>query len=174
MDLKPLVEALLFMAEEPLPSDKIAEIAGADLKEVRRVLKELQKDYDIPARGLQVLEIAHGFQLATKAEMAPVVEKLVKGENSYTLSQAALETLAIIAYRQPATRLDVEAIRGVKVDGVLETLHKRRFIRTVGRKATPGRPILYGTTRQFLKYFGLKDLHELPQPTKAGQDVKQF
>ncbi len=169
MDLKPLVEALLFVTEEPLAADKIAEIAGAGTKEVRRVISELQAEYSQAGRGLQVLEIARGFQLATKAEMAPVVEKLFKGENSYTLSQAALETLAVIAYRQPVTRLDVEAIRGVKVDGVLETLQKRRLIRTVGRKAAPGRPVLYGTTRQFLKYFGLKDLDELPRPEQGKE-----
>jgi segregation and condensation protein B len=166
LELKPLVEALLFVTEEPLPPDKIAEITGAELKEVRGVLSRLQQDYSKADRGLQVLEIARGFQLATKPELAPAVEKLFKGESSYTLSQAALETLAIIAYRQPVTRLDVEAIRGVKADGVLETLLKRRFIRTVGRKAAPGRPILYGTTRQFLKYFGLKDLDELPRPAQ--------
>ncbi|MCW3491459.1 SMC-Scp complex subunit ScpB [Dethiobacter alkaliphilus] len=164
MNLKPLIEALLFVAEEPLPPDKIAEIVEAETKEVRAALKELQEEYAKAERGLQVTEIAKGFQLGTKPELAPVVEKLFKGEKSYTLSQAALETLAIIAYRQPVTRVDMENIRGVKVDGVVDTLLKRRFIRTVGRKDAPGRPILYGTTREFLKYFGLKDLSELPQP----------
>lgn len=164
MSIKPLVEALLFVAEEPLQPDKIAEITGADIKEVRAALQELQNEYADPQRGLQVMEIAKGYQLGTKPEMSPVLETLFKGEKSYTLSQAALETLAIIAYRQPVTRVDIEAVRGVKVDGVVETLLKRRFIRTVGRKDAPGRPILYGTTREFLKYFGLKDLSELPHP----------
>ncbi|MDW7651980.1 MAG: SMC-Scp complex subunit ScpB [Bacillota bacterium] len=164
MNLKPLVEALLFLTEEPLPPDKIADITGEAVQEVRRVIKELQQEYDSAEHGLQVMEIAKGYQFGTKPELAPVVEKLFKGEKSYTLSQAALETLAIIAYRQPVTRVDMEQIRGVKVDGVVETLLKRRFIRTVGRKDAPGRPILYGTTREFLKYFGLKDLGELPPP----------
>jgi segregation and condensation protein B len=164
VNLKPLVEALLFLTEEPLPPDKIAEITGAQIKEVRQVISELQEQYSSEEHGLQVMEIAKGYQFGTKPELAPVVEKLFKGEKSYTLSQAALETLAIIAYRQPVTRVDIESIRGVKVDGVVETLLKRRFIRTVGRKDAPGRPILYGTTRQFLKYFGLKDLGELPSP----------
>lgn len=164
MNIKPLVEALLFVAEEPLPPDKIAEIIDAETKAVRVALQTLQEEYSADDRGLQVMEIAKGFQLGTKPELATVVEKLFKGEKSYTLSQAALETLAIIAFRQPVTRVDMESIRGVKVDGVVDTLLKRRFIRTVGRKDAPGRPILYGTTRDFLKYFGLKDLSELPEP----------
>jgi segregation and condensation protein B len=165
MKIKPLVEALLFLAEEPLPPDKIGEIIGVETKEVREALALLQQEYASEERGLQVMEIAKGYQLGTKPELAPIVEKLFKGEKSYTLSQAALETLAIIAYRQPVTRVDMEAVRGVKVDGVVDTLLKRRFIRTVGRKDAPGRPILYSTTREFLKYFGLKDLSELPHPS---------
>jgi segregation and condensation protein B len=164
MTIKPLVEALLFVAEEPLPPDKIAEIIGAETKEVREILRQMQQAYASDEHGLQVMEIAKGYQLATKPELSPVLEKMFKGEKSYTLSQAALETLAVIAYRQPVTKVDIEAVRGVKVDGVVETLLKRRFIRTVGRKDAPGRPILYGTTREFLKYFGLKDLSELPHP----------
>ncbi|HHU30678.1 MAG: SMC-Scp complex subunit ScpB [Bacillota bacterium] len=162
MELKPLLEALLFVAEEPMPPARLAEITGAETREVRRVLKELQKDYEKADRGLQLVEIARGFQLSTKPAAAPVVEKLFSGEKSYSLSNAALETLAIIAYRQPVTRIEIESIRGVKTDKVLETLRKRRFIRIVGRKDVPGRPLLYGTTREFLKYFGLKDLSELP------------
>lgn len=166
MMIKPLVEALLFVAEEPLTLERLAEITEFPVQDVRLALRELQQEYAADDHGLQVMEIAKGYQLATKPELAPVVEKLFKGENRYTLSQAALETLAIIAYRQPVTRVDIENIRGVKVDGVLETLLKRRFIRTAGRKDAPGRPILYGTTREFLKYFGLKDLNELPRPEK--------
>lgn len=168
MEIKPIVEALLFVAEEPLPADKIAEITGAPLKDVREALAALQHEYASKDRGLQVMEIAKGYQLGTKSELAPVVEKLFKGEKSYSLSQAALETLAVIAYRQPVTRVDIESVRGVKVDAVVETLLKRRFIRTVGRKDAPGRPILYGTTREFLKYFGLKDLSELPRPSAGN------
>ncbi|NLM46579.1 MAG: SMC-Scp complex subunit ScpB [Firmicutes bacterium] len=163
MELKPLLEALLFVTEEPLPPAKLAELVGAETKAVRQALQELQKEYAAADRGLQVIELAGGFQLATKPEAAAVVEKLYTGEKSFTLSQAALETLAIIAYRQPVTRVEIEAVRGVKVDSVLETLQKRRFIRVAGRKDAPGRPVLYGTTKEFLKYFGLKDLSELPQ-----------
>jgi segregation and condensation protein B len=169
MKLMPLVEALLFLTEEPLPPEKIAEITGVSTKEVRHVLDELQRSYSADSHGLQVVEIAKGYQLATKPEVAPIVEKLFKGESRYTLSQAALETLAIVAYRQPVTRVDIEAIRGVKVDGVMETLLKRRFVRTCGRKDAPGRPILYATTREFLKYFGLKDLSELPVSSEPGE-----
>lgn len=162
--VKPLVEAVLFTTEEPLALDRLAEIIGVATKEVREALQQLQEEYSQAERGLQVMEIAKGFQLGTKPELAPVLETMFKGEKSYTFSQAALETVAIIAYRQPVTRVDIESVRGVKVDGVVETLLKRRFIRTVGRKDAPGRPILYGTTREFLKYFGLKDLSQLPHP----------
>ncbi|NLZ38807.1 MAG: SMC-Scp complex subunit ScpB [Firmicutes bacterium] len=163
MEIKPLVEALLFMAEEPLPPDKIAETLGAKTKDVRKALRELQQEYAAPEHGIQVMEIAKGFQFGTKPAAAPIIEKLFKDEKSFSLSQAALETLAIIAYRQPVTKIDIENIRGVKVDAVLNTLEKRRFIRTMGRKDAPGRPILYGTTKEFLRYFGLKDLNELPR-----------
>lgn len=173
MDLKALVEAILFVAEEPLPAEKIAEIAGTEVKAVRRAIRELQEIYGAPEHGLQVLEIAKGFQMGTKPELAPTLEKMFKGENRFSLSQAALETLAIVAYRQPITRVEIEAIRGVKVDGVLETLAKRRFIRTMGRKDVPGRPILYGTTKEFLKYFGLKDLSELPDPAEFAREVHE-
>ncbi|MCL4462645.1 MAG: SMC-Scp complex subunit ScpB [Firmicutes bacterium] len=169
MLIKPLVEALLFTTEEPLPPDKLAEIMGVAIKDVREALRQLQEEYSKAERGLQVMEIARGFQLGTKPELAPVLETMFKGEKSYVLSQAALETLAIIAYRQPVTRVDIESVRGVKVDGVLETLLKRRFVRTVGRKDAPGRPILYGTTKDFLKYFGLKDLSQLPHPALTEQ-----
>ncbi|MCL5981042.1 MAG: SMC-Scp complex subunit ScpB [Firmicutes bacterium] len=172
MELKPLLEALLFVTEEPLPADKLAGITGAALKDIRSCLAELQQEYLVSDRGLQVMEVARGFQLATKPEVAPIVEKLFKEENRYTLSQAALETLAIIAYRQPVTRVDMEAIRGVKVDGVLDTLLKRRFIRVTGRKDAAGRPMLYGTTREFLQYFGLKDLSELPSPSLTDRQMK--
>lgn len=166
MDLKPLVEAILFVAEEPVSPEKIAEVAGVEVKTVRQAITELKKFYDAPEHGLQILEIARGYQMGTKPELAAALEKMFKGESRFSLSQAALETLAIIAYRQPVTRVEIEAIRGVKVDGVLETLSKRRFIRSMGRKDVPGRPILYGTTREFLKYFGLKDLSELPDPAE--------
>lgn len=172
MEIKPQVEALLFVAEEPLPPKKIAELVGVDTKQVRRVLEELQKEYAKSDHGLQIVEIANGFQFSTKPEMAAVVEKMFTGEKSYTLTQAALETLAIIAYRQPVTRVDIEAIRGVKVGAVLETLQKRRLIRSVGRKDAPGRPVLYGTTKEFLRYFGLKDLSELQKLLPASAEKK--
>jgi segregation and condensation protein B len=169
VELKPLLEAVLFVAEEPLTADKLAEITGAAVREVRAGLDELQREYRASDRGLQVMSIARGYQLATKPEAAPAVEKLAREDNRYTLSQAALETLGVIAYRQPVTRIDIEIIRGVKVDGVLDTLLKRRFIRIAGRKDVPGRPILYGTTREFLRYFGLKDISELPRPIQEDR-----
>lgn len=169
MELKPLLEAVLFVAEEPLTADKLAEITGATVREVRAAIDELLREYQASDRGLQVMSVARGYQFATKPEAAAVAEKLSREENRYTLSQAALETLSIIAYRQPVTRIDIEVIRGVKVDSVLDTLHKKRLIRVAGRKDVPGRPLLYGTTKEFLRYFGLIDLSELPRPIVEGK-----
>jgi len=159
-DPKAILEALLFVAEEPISLDKLKEILEAySRKEVATFLEELRVSY--AGRGLQLVEVAGGYRLATRPELAPWIQKLQTAKPA-KLSRAALETLAIIAYRQPITRPEIEAIRGVTVDGVLKTLTERDLIRILGRKPEPGRPILYGTSRAFLENFGFKDLSELP------------
>lgn len=158
---KMILEALLLASPEPLTLRRIAEVIGLDEKDAAILMADLQKEYEAPGRGLTIRELAGGYVLTTRPEAAEYVERLLQ-PRSRGLSHAALETLAIIAYRQPITRAEIEAVRGVKVDRALETLLERRLVADVGRKEAPGRPILYGTTPEFLKYFGLKALSDLP------------
>ncbi|ATW28350.1 SMC-Scp complex subunit ScpB [Candidatus Formimonas warabiya] len=155
------MECLLFLAGEPLSIEKLTEVTGADQETVTILLQELQQYYQ--GRGFELVEIAGGWQFCTRPEFAPIIEKFYRPKANL-LSKAALETLAIIAYKQPITRVEVEEIRGVKIDGVLSTLLEKNLVHDVGRKNGPGRPILYGTTVQFLNYFGLKSVEELPNP----------
>jgi segregation and condensation protein B len=165
-----LVESLLFASPEPVSTKRLAEVMEVDLKTVEIALESLQNLYSQPNRGLEVLELATGFTLATRRFFAPWVEKLVQ-PRANSLSQAALETLAIIAYRQPITRSEIESIRGVNVEGVLTTLLERGLVRQVGRKEGPGRPLIYGTSPTFLETFGLKSLDDLP-PLPPGEGVR--
>lgn len=154
-----LLEALLFVAWEPQTTRRLAEIVQLEPKLVRELLLELKEEY--AERGFRLVEIAGGWQFLTRGEFAPYVERLYK-PRSQQLSKAALETLAIVAYRQPVTRLEVDAVRQVKSDAMLAKLLERGLIKEVGRLEGPGRPILYGTTREFLAAFGLNSLEELP------------
>ncbi len=162
-ELKGMLEALLFVHHEPLSVERLVAVLGEIAKsEVREALEALQVDYDREGRGLQLVERAGGFQLVTRPDYAPWIKRLDKTKAVPKLSRSALETLAIIAYRQPLVRAEIEDIRRVETAGVLRTLLERKLIRIVGRKDVPGRPILYGTTKDFLKQFGLRDLSELP------------
>lgn len=158
---KAIVEAILLASPEPLTIKRIAEVIGLDEKDARILMDDLRKEYEQPGRGLYVQEMAGGFVLTTRPQYAEYVERLVQPRGK-GLSHAALETLAIIAYRQPITKAEIEGVRGVKVDRAVETLLERGLIREVGRKDAPGRPALFGTTKDFLQYFGLKDLKDLP------------
>jgi segregation and condensation protein B len=129
---------------------------------VKQVLRCLQEDYEKAGRGVQLVEVAGGFQLVTRPEYAPWIKRLEKSKPAPKLSRSALESLAVIAYKQPIVRAEIEQIRGVETSGVLKTLLERKLVRIVGRKDEPGRPILYGTTKYFLQHFGLRDLSELP------------
>ena len=160
--LKSIVESLLFVAEGPLTPQRLAEVVdGADKKEIAAALEQIRMDLEANRRGLRLVEVAGGFQLRTPKENADWVKKYLGGRPA-RMGRATLETLAIIAYRQPVTKAEVEAIRGVDVDGVVNTLVERNLIRAVGRKDVPGRPFLFGTTPEFLQLFNLKDLTELP------------
>ncbi|MDE2058224.1 MAG: SMC-Scp complex subunit ScpB [candidate division NC10 bacterium] len=180
-DLGPLgiLEALLFMSDAPLSLERIeAVLDGYPKAEVSRLLADLQEQCRQPERGVIVSEVAGGYRLTTKPEVAPWIQRL-RGSKPARLSKAALETLALIAYKQPITKPEIEAVRGVMVDGVLKTLVERDLVRILGRKPEVGRPILYGTSRSFLEYFGFKDLSELPTlkeiealaPNAAGKEV---
>jgi segregation and condensation protein B len=162
-EYKAIVEGLLFAAgDEGLSLQQIASVLEIKEEQAKEIVSALKEEYERGQRGIQLVELAGVFQLATKKEHAPYLKKLVESPSSTSLSQAALETLAIIAYRQPITRAEIEEIRGVKSDKPIQTLMARALIKEVGRAEGTGRPILYGTTKEFLDYFGLKTLEELP------------
>jgi len=162
LDRRGVLEALLFVAEEPLPLVRLQEVLGdEDPATTEATVRELALALENEGRGLMVQEVAGGFRLATRPEAHPWIQRLQQIKPA-RLSRAALETLAIIAYKQPITRAEIEAIRGVAVDGVMRTLLERGLVRMLGRKAEAGRPILYGTSSAFLEHFGFKDLGDLP------------
>ena len=156
------LEALLFASDAPLPVERIAEVLETDEAAARVAVEALRQACDLPGRGLAVVEVGGGVRLVTRAEHAPVLMTLQRLRLKSRLSRAAVETLAIVAYRQPISRPEIEQLRGVGTESVLAHLLERRLLRVVGRKATPGRPVLYGTTREFLEHFGLRDLEDLP------------
>jgi segregation and condensation protein B len=160
--LPAVLESLLFAASAPVPITRLLEaLEGPGRAEIVRALDTLAASYEREGRGLRLVHVAGGYQLRTPPEHAPWVRRLLR-ERPPRLSRPMLETLAIVAYRQPCTRLDIEAVRGVDADAVLATLTDRRLVRILGRKDAPGRPLLYGTTKDFLEVFGLADLTSLP------------
>jgi segregation and condensation protein B len=162
-DQKRLIEALLFASARPLKVAEICRIAKElGSHEIERLIRQLKEEYEQASRGFQIREIAGGYEMATDPKFSPWVQKLEKEKRARQATQSALETLAILAYRQPITRLEIEDLRGVDVSGVLGTLLEKGLVRIVGRKEVPGRPYLYGTTDKFLAHFGLKSLSDLP------------
>lgn len=159
-ELQALVESLLFVAEEPITINHMAQALGVPLKEIRKSLKAL--DDSCQTRGLRIQRQGQRYRLVTAPEAAPYIERLLGLDLTRKLSPAALETLAIVAYQQPVTRMQIEAVRGVDSQGVLRTLVAQDLIAEMGRLDQVGRPILYGTTFEFLQYFGLDDLSQLP------------
>ncbi len=160
-EIKAIAESLLFASGTPLSLRRLAELIGVVQAEVKPALALLREECTAPGRGLVLAEVAGGYQFRTAPEYADYVKTLVR-EKPNRLSRAALETVAIIAYRQPITKIEIEAVRGVNVDGVLNSLLTKKLIRVMGRKDVPGRPWVYGTTPQFLELFGLSDLASLP------------
>ncbi|KAB2952743.1 SMC-Scp complex subunit ScpB [Heliorestis acidaminivorans] len=161
-DKSSVLEALLFASSEPVPLDLLAKITELTTEEAEKQLRVLAHSYDQERRGWQLEEVAGGYRLATRPEYSTYVMRLIKPQGSQGLSKAALETLAIVAYHQPVTRAEIEQIRGVKVERSLATLLGKKLIQEKGRKEALGRPILYGTTEQFLLHFGLRTIEELP------------
>ncbi len=161
-ELKQVIEALLFAATSPLSSQKLSDLVGGiKSNRIGRIVAELNTEYQKGGRGFRIQEIAGGYQFYTLPHLAPWIERLV-AEKRRKLSRQALETLAIIAYKGPINRLQIEAIRGVCSDGVLKTLLERGLIQIKGREKSLGRPFLYGTSKAFLRYFGLRRLSDLP------------
>jgi segregation and condensation protein B len=162
-DLKPIIEALIFASPDPLTPKQIIKLLDSEPKEdVEAAIEALRRDYDRPG-GLQLVEVAGGYQIVTRPELHEWVRRLFHERSTQRLSVQALETLAVIAYKQPITTPEIAEIRGVNTSGVIGTLIERHLIKVVGRKRVVGRPFLYGTTREFLIRFGLKDLADLPR-----------
>ena len=161
-ELKAIVENILLAADHPVTVDDLRKVLvnGSEKTDLRTILEELADDYR--SRNLQIQEVAGGYQLCTRQEYTQWVRKFLKLDKTSKLSQPSLDTLSIIAYKQPLTRQEVEEIRGVDSSGVIKTLLERKIIGPAGRKKVPGRPIMYRTTQKFLEYFGLNDLSDLP------------
>ena len=160
---KNIVEAMFFVSDKPLFVNEIKGVLEEfNSQEIKDIISELAKEYEDTSRSFRIKEIAGGYQVVTDPSLAPWLKKLYKTSGSDRLSGPSLETLAIIAYKQPVTKPEIEAIRGVNVDGVLRTVIEKNLVRIAGRRETVGRPILYGTTSEFLQYFGLNSLKELP------------
>lgn len=163
-NIKAVIEALLFSSENPLTLEQIKyALGGLEDGNIRSLLEELKSEYEASQRGLRIIEIAGGFQMTTPADFVCFLRRLHKERKIERLSKPALETLAIIAYKQPLTKIEVQSLRNVNIDGLIDNLKDKDFIRIVGRKDTPGRPFVFGTTRRFLEYFGLKSLDDLPK-----------
>jgi segregation and condensation protein B len=161
-ELKAIAEALIFVADEPLSAKTIAEVIDVDRETIDEVIAELVAEYDVRNSGLQLREIAAGWQIATRPEHHEQIRAYLKSRPSAKLSLASLETLAVIAYKQPVTVPEILEIRGVQSPSAIKTLLDKRLIVAKGRKETVGRPMMYGTSKEFLIQFGLKDLSELP------------
>ena len=167
VDLKELartVEALLFAAEEPIAPREIGRASGSDSATVRKVLKELKETYERERRPWDIAEVANGFRLVTRPEFYPAIQRLKTQTAQRKLTQAALETLALIAYRQPIGRAEIESVRGVGAGPVLRMLLEKKLIQIAGRGTGVGQPLLYGTSAYFLEHFGLRSTQELPKP----------
>lgn len=158
---KRILEAILFVSREPLDAEKAAEILDTDKRKAADLLEELKKEYAESGLAFELKKLAGGYVFLTREEYFPYIEKHLRPKFS-SLSKAALETLAIIAYKQPVVRSQIEKIRGVNVDSLIMKLEEKQLIEEKGRLEAPGRPILYGTTVKFLQYFGLEDISELP------------
>ena len=159
--IKSAIEALLFVSGDPLTIKDISNALEVSIKTIKDILDEMIEEYDEEKRGIKLISINGEFQLATKAENSDYIQKLLRKNKRQSLSQASLESLAIIAYKQPITRVDIDEIRGVKSESAMQRLLEKDLIKEVGRLEVPGRPILYGTTEEFLRQFGLKKLNKL-------------
>ena len=170
-----VVEALLVTADVPMGVARLASVLGRKVgaREIRAYVDELNDEYAQTGRSFRITEVAGGFQLMIHPEFAPWIRQLMKERIPPRLSQASLETLAILAFKQPITKAEVEHIRGVSVDGVIRQLMEKSLVRIAGRSDAPGRPLLYGTTRDFLKHFGLKTLSDLPKLRELEELLKE-
>jgi segregation and condensation protein B len=163
-EVRRIVEALLFAADQPIPEKEFKSILGEILDDhnIEQLIQELEAELERTGSPIEIKFVAGGWQMATRKEFSSWIRRLYREKTTLKLSNSALETLSVIAYKQPITRSDIEEIRGVECGGVLETILERKLAKIIGRKETIGRPLLYGTTQEFLKHFGLGHLSELP------------
>ena len=172
-ELAHVIEAILFVAGEPVNVKDVQRALDVTEDETRQAIDALDSDYSFHRRGITLKRFGEHIQLSTRAEYAPYVERLLQPIQKQSLSQSALETLAIVAYRQPVTKLEMEAVRGVKCDYSVQSLVNKGLIEEVGRKEALGRPILYGTTDKFLSHFGLSSLEDLPKPPEENTEAEE-
>lgn len=161
-EMKAVIEGILFTWGEPLHIRELEKILDVPQKELKKILEEMRDEFNYSRRGIQIIRTEHSYQLSTRLEHFEYIKKLHIRKENKTISNAAMETLTIVAYKQPITKIDMEDIRGVKCDKAIQTLADKQFIKEVGRLDKPGKPILYGTTEEFLRAFGLSSIRELP------------
>lgn len=177
-NVKPVIEALLFVSDKPVLIEQMRNVfKEIESSLIRSILEELKEEYYNSCRGMRIIEVAGGFQMVTAPELSASLKKFYQ-KPAERLRGATLETLSIIAYKQPVTRMEIEGIRGVDISNIVRNLINKGLVRIAGRKKAPGRPFVYATTRQFLEYFGLKSLEELPKieefaKTEVGQNEAQ-
>ncbi|MBO4940885.1 MAG: SMC-Scp complex subunit ScpB [Clostridia bacterium] len=165
-----IIESVLFAAGEPVDVEKLSDILDIDTKSTRAIVTALADKYDREMRGLRIIRLEDSYQMCTRREYSDYISKLVEPRRSLSLSNAAMEVLAIVAYKQPVTRAVIEQIRGVSCDTLVNKLLEKNFIEEVGRLDTPGRPMLFGTTDEFLRCFGIESVMELPEFDERSQD----
>ena len=168
-----IIESLLFVSGEPLKLKEISSIIECDINETKQILEEMTAYFNSSERGIKIICINEEYQFATKSENNDYIQKLLKTNSRQALSQAALETLSIIAYKQPVTRIDIDEIRGVKSDRAISTLLEKKLISECGRLEAPGRPILYKTTDEFIRYFDITNLDSLPPLENFEEQIQQ-
>jgi len=167
---KQIVEALIFASDVPISAKKIADLEEElDSRKIKKIVEGLNSDYQKSKRAFFIANVAGGFQLNTRKDFTPWLKKLFKGRLRTRLSQASLESLAIITFKQPLSRVEVDAIRGVNSGGVIKNLLERNLVCIAGRSEGPGKPLLYGTTKEFLRYFGINDIADLPKPKEIDE-----
>ncbi len=161
-NLKSIIEGLLFAFGDPLEDKEISKVVNISVKDVNKYLQEMKVEFEEQNRGIRIIKINNSYQLSTRPEHYDFIKAIVISRNQRNLSNASLETLSIIAYKQPITKMEIDEIRGVKSDKSIETLMQRKLIREIGRLDRPGKPILYGTSDEFLKFFGIECIEDLP------------
>ncbi|MBN2417485.1 SMC-Scp complex subunit ScpB [bacterium] len=172
--LNQIVEAVIFASDEPITAEQVrATVEDTTVAQVKKCVTELNHEYSQQNRSFHIIEVAGGYQMVTRESYAQWIKRLYVKKNKARLSQAALETLSVIAFKQPVSKTDISVIRGVNCDGVVKTLLERKLISIGGRDEGPGRPLLYKTTKEFLRYFGINSIDDLPKPREIEEMLKE-